>query len=196
MDASACHFHFDITTKPQQATAYAIVYVGGRLGFRIVELQVRGFRRVSDFGVTTEARKQNMARRRLSFKPFGGVPCLQSQLGTGSVNVVVVAHLTRYPPHKKPTIMEMGQGKGRLNQHPLYLVQRYIVRTAIVELGGPGGRVVRHRRGPLQCPAVFQIGSDPGRSKGVVANRRLNFGRDGATAHHLEGISLGQRCVA
>ena len=35
----------------------------------------------------------------------------KASLGTGSINVVVVPHLTRYSPYKKPTIMEWVQAR-------------------------------------------------------------------------------------
>jgi DNA invertase Pin-like site-specific DNA recombinase len=85
---------------------------------------------------------------------------------------------------------------GRLNQHPLHLVQGHVVGPPIIELGGAGRTMVRHRRGRLQGAAVLQIGGDPGRAERMVADRRADLGRRRAPTHHRERIGLGQGGIA
>ena len=52
--------------------------------------------------------------------------------------------------------------------------------------------MVRHRGGLFERAAVLQVGRDPGRPEGVIADLRLDAGRRGAPADHGVGVRLGQ----
>lgn len=83
-----------------------------------------------------------------------------------------------------------------LNMNALHLSKTDIIPPPIIELRGPGGRVIGHGRGVLQRTAIFQIGRDPRRAKGMVANRRLDSGGECPPAHHGMGIGLRQGIAA
>src|ERR1700678_1664724 len=76
------------------------------------------------------------------------------------------------------------------NRNPLHLVEAHLVAPAIVELRGPGRGVVRHSGGVFERAAVFQIGCNPCRPEGLIADLRLDAGAGGAPADHGVGIGL------
>lgn len=80
-----------------------------------------------------------------------------------------------------------------LYSNPLHLVQRDLVRSAVIELGGAGGSVVGHRRRLLQRSAVLEVGGDAGGPERVVPDPGLDPGRRCSTPDHGVGVPLRQR---
>ena len=48
-----------------------------------------------------------------------------------------------------------------LDQHPLHLVERHVIRSSVVELRYAGRGMIGHRRSKLEGAAIFQVGGDP-----------------------------------
>ncbi|MNC03092.1 hypothetical protein D3C75_504880 [compost metagenome] len=75
--------------------------------------------------------------------------------------------------------------------NPFHLIQTDLVPTPVIQLGGARRGMVGHRRRVFQGAPVFQIRGDPGGAEGVIADRRLDPGRQGPSAHH--GMRVGLR---
>jgi len=82
--------------------------------------------------------------------------------------------------------------RRRSNQYSLHFVERHFLGAAVVELRRACAGMVRHLRGLLKRPAVFQIRCDASRPKRMVPD----FGRDlccpRAPLNHRVGVRLGQ----
>src|SRR6266849_3257491 len=65
----------------------------------------------------------------------------------------------------------------------------------VIELGGAGALVRGHRLCVLERTSILQIRSDPGRAESMAANRGLDAGGGGATAHHAPSVGLIHRLI-
>lgn len=78
------------------------------------------------------------------------------------------------------------------NHDPLDLVEGDLVRAAIIELGRPSGGMGGHVSRGFQLTAIDQIGGDPGRAEGVVANFGRDPGLDRPAPNHRPGMNALQ----
>jgi hypothetical protein len=68
---------------------------------------------------------------------------------------------------------------------------------AVIELGGAGAFMRRHRLGVLKSSAIFQVCRDPGRTESIAADRRLDAsGLRPATEHAPAGRPVFIGCWA
>lgn len=79
-----------------------------------------------------------------------------------------------------------------LHTDPFDFVKGDVVMASIVKLGRTRRCVVRHRRSVFERATVFQISGDTRRTKRVVANLRVDAGRERSARHHRVRIRLGQ----
>jgi hypothetical protein len=78
------------------------------------------------------------------------------------------------------------------NENPLHLVERHFLGSAVVELRRAGAGVVRHLRGLLKRPAVFEIRRHARRPKRMVAYLGRDLRAARAPLNHHVGIRLRQ----
>lgn len=82
-------------------------------------------------------------------------------------------------------------GSSFLDSHSFYFMYSDFVGAPVVQLSGAGAGVIGHRGGFLKSAAVFQVSRDPGRSKGVIPDLRLDSSGGRATLHHGVGVNAG-----
>ena len=75
------------------------------------------------------------------------------------------------------------------DEDPLDVIEADVVGAPIVEPGGPGVGMVGHLARLFQRAAIFEVGSDAGTPKGMVADRRGDAGALGPAAHHGMGLT-------
>jgi hypothetical protein len=78
------------------------------------------------------------------------------------------------------------------NQHPLHLVERHFLGATVVKLRRAGAGMVRHERGILKLPAVFQISGDARCAKSVIANLGRDLTGFRAPPNHHVSVCLGK----
>jgi hypothetical protein len=79
--------------------------------------------------------------------------------------------------------------------NPLDLVLSESFPGTVVKLGRARTFVRRHFLGMLERAAIGEIGGDPGRAEGVIADRRRDAGRGRAPADHEPGVRLKSQLV-
>jgi hypothetical protein len=79
--------------------------------------------------------------------------------------------------------------QGRpLKYYPLDLIERHVVRSAIIELRRARAGMVRHQRRIFERSAELPKHRNPGCTERVIADGRGDPRRSGALAHQLEGV--------